>query len=804
MKLYTNSIIIFLMTIFFSSNGFSQLSETISSVTIGSAKENQPLAFRVDLMQVSNISSVVLYYRSFGQNEYEMQEMELIGNSARFTIPNYKILPPLIEYAIVVESNGNVIDSYPIGFPNVSPLQISIESVSPKDQEIIVLTPDFNENVNLTELFISISLLRASDNVDKAATRVYLNTSEITDKMLFADDLILFYAENFPNTVRIGSYLLRIDLYDKNGSLYHTYTSSFSVFEAGRFTYQESIGDFQYSSRITGETRNENISNVNTLFSRLNVNFNGKYDDWKVDGLLLLTSEERGGIQPQHRFNVGLENNWLSLKYGDNFPQFPNMIIDGKRVRGFSGSLKFGFVNLQTVIGEVNRLAEGRLLEVYPAGSNVPLSSDVIEIDSVKYGGNFGRVSQGTYSRKLFAVRPYFGTGENFQLGFSYLHSIDDKNSVEFASKPQENLVVGSDLTIGADERRVLFTAQSALSISNSNIASGTFTDAQIDSFVNSGGAGSNASDLRKLRDILEKFITFNQFIKPLNPEKFATLSNEASLSLNYFGNFLKITYLYRGNDFQSFGQSFLRNDVKGFNINDRLRLMENKLFLSFGYESLSDNLQKTKLNTTTYQTLNTSVSYFPRNYLPNLTVAFTQFANSNDAPDILPGPPPPPGSSVPLKVNDVTNRIMLNASYDFEYGVKHNTSVTFANSKREDKGFTQNDGTNNSFSLTLNTNWERNLSSSVNFTYNANKIGLTEFKYSSFYLGGRYRLMNDKLLLSSSVSPSFGDFERQSYEASAQYFILQNFSLAFQFRYFRYGSLFNNTIVGLTTQFDI
>lgn len=801
MKLYTKNYFTFLLFLFFTANSFAQLTETISSITVGTARENQPLSFRVDLMQAANINSVVLFYRAFGQNEYDRQEMEIIGNSARYTIPSDKILPPFIEYAVVIESNGQVIDSYPIGFPNISPIQITIESTSPKDKEIIILTPDFNESVNIRELFISISLIRASDNVDKAKTRVFLNTTEITDKMLFADDLILFYAENFPNTVRPGNFILRVDLYDKNGNLYHTYSSGFSVFESGRFAFQESIGDFQYTSRITGETRNENISNVNTLYSRLNVNFNGKYDDWKVNGLMLLTSEERGGIQPQHRFNIGIENSWLDLKYGDNFPQFPNMIIDGKRVRGFLGSLKFGFVNLQTVFGEVNRAAEGKLLEVL-SSNNVSLSSNIIEIDSAKYGGPFGRISQGTYSRKLFAIRPYFGTGENFQLGFSYLHSIDDKNSIEFSQRPQENLVVGSDLTIGVDERNVLFQAQSAISVSNTNIAPGSFTDAQIDSFVNSGGAGSSAEDLKKLRDILEKFITFNQFIKPLNPEKFATLSNEASLSLNYFNNFLKITYLYRGNDFQSFGQSFLRTDVKGFNINDRLRLMENKLFLSLGYESLSDNLQKTKLNTTKYQTLNTSISYFPRNYLPNVTVAFSRFANKNDAPDFIPGPTPP-GSPPSLKVDDITNRILLNLSYDFEYYVKHNTSFTFANSDRKDKGPAQNDGTNNSITFTLNSTWDNNLSSSLSLTHNANKIGVSEFKYTSVYLGGRYRMLQGKLILSSSISPSFGDFERQSFDFSSQYYIMKNFSLALQFRYFRYTG-FNNTIVGLTTQFDL
>jgi predicted Mrr-cat superfamily restriction endonuclease len=79
---------------------------------------------------------------------------------------------------------------------------------------------------------------------------------------------------------------------------------------------------------------------------------------------------------------------------------------------------------------------------------------------------------------------------------------------------------------------------------------------------------------------VFGNFMTVNQYISPFNPQELASLAAEASLSLNYFNNAFKSSYIYRGNDFQSFGQSFIRTDVAGFNISDVLRLMENKIFL--------------------------------------------------------------------------------------------------------------------------------------------------------------------------------------------------------------------------------
>ena len=120
-------------------------------------------------------------------------------------------------------------------------------------------------------------------------------------------------------------------------------------------------------------------------------------------------------------------------------------------------------------------------------------------------------------------------------------------------------------------------------------------------------------------------------------------------MKLNYFNNNLKGSYVYRGNQFKSFGQEYTRTDIAGLNVFDRFRTLDNQLFFTVGYENLSDNLQDTKVATTTFQTLRASVSLFMRMDMPNITVGYIRNQNKNgiEATDSL---------HKFLSVNDITN----------------------------------------------------------------------------------------------------------------------------------------------------
>ncbi len=773
----------------------AQVSGYISSVTTDEAIEKEPLKINAEVLQTSAISNIRIAYKSFEESEFIIADMEFIGSMASFVIPSEKVALPFVTYYLIIDKKDGTVETYPQGIPEMGkPIEVEVAAKSEKDQEVLVLSPAKGETVALDDLFISVSLVRASENVNSQATKIYLNGEDISDKLLFAGDLILFYANNFPGTATMGSQSLLIELYDNEGELYHAVKRNFVTVEDDYFL--KAANRFKYKINMEGESRNENFDKKSKWFNNFSTSLQSTYKDWQFNGQVYLTSEEDDKTQPQHRFSATIENDWLKVKAGDSYPYFPSLIMSGKRVRGVSGGLYLDYFNIEAAFGEIAREIEGSLLQTY-SRADAPLGSNIIEIDSAKYNQPFGQVDMGIYSRELFIVRPSFGSGENFQLGFTYLHAKDDMKSIEFGARPEENAVIGTDLKVAVDDQNIILTGQAAVSLFNSDISSGTLSDSKIDSvFGEDSYFNADTDMIKRIKNTLSKFITVNQFIGPINPQELSSLGAEAQLQMNYFNNNLKASYIYRGNDYRSFGQDFIRTDVKGFNLFDRVRLMENKLFLTAGYERLEDNLQETKPATTIYQTLNTSVSYFPRSNFPNITVGYSRFKNDNGITEA--------DTNKAAMVNDITNRFYTTLSYGFDYGVKHNSSLSFMTSTREDDSPANYDANYFSTSFSLNSYWKRNLTSFFSLMYYASDLAGKEYNYTTLSFGGKYKLMEDKLELSASLSPSFGDFKRQALDFVAQYLVMQNLRLIFQTRLYRIPDEATNSITGLTVRYRI
>lgn len=782
----------------------AQISNTISKITFGQALEGEDVSVDVDLIQNLQITRINFFYRNATFSEYKQIEMEVMGMSARCIIPGEHIVLPFVEYYVVVQTPQGE-DIYP-GL-SVEPLKLIVQAGSPKDKEIIIMAPEKNSYVSLDEFFVSISLLRASDTVDKSKTRIYVDGADVTDMAVFADDIIIYVPENFGRKISLAGHILKVEIYDFQGNLYHSVESSFRVVE--REVIELAAGAFKYRGEVNAESRREDVRSVDTWYNNIRINADGSFKDWSFNGNVYVTSEEKKYLQPNNRYSLNVRSNWLDINLGDHNPRFPSLIMNGKRVRGLNAGLYLGFFNLDVTTGQIARAVEGVVQNFIPVRDTI--GGSIIEIDSAKYAYPKASLSSfGTYERNVFAIRPSFGKGQNFQWGFSYLHSKDDPKSIDFSAKPKENIVLGTDLMLGFDDQKILFTAQGAFNVINNDISGGNFTDAQLESFIK-GIDSTMLKDLdtyKKARDLASKFITVNQFIGPLNPLELPTAAGDVALQLSYFNNFFKLSYQYRGNEYTSFGNSFVRNDIAGFTLYDRLRLLENTVFLAVTYEALSDNLQKTKFATTNYTTWNTSVSYYPRTNLPNVIAAIGQVKTENGldtltSPLILNDP-----TKKSLVVNDVTNKYYLQLGYDFFYKYKHQTSVSFNYSDRQDESPGDYDVNSMNINLSAATTWTDKFVSNFGLIISQTDLKGTPFNYTTLSLGGRYYMMNDKLVLNSSINPSFGDFKRVYADFYATYYWLKNFSLMFQTRFIANsasGSMpaSNDLIVGLSTRYN-
>lgn len=799
------------LSLIFSNESLAQISNTVSSVKFSSSIEGQPMTVNVELLPVSNLSDVRIAYRLFEEREFKIREMELIGSSASYTIQAEDVRLPYLTYYLIIGFSDGSSETYPLGVPDAArPLEQTVRGASPKDQEVIILSPATAETVALEELFVSISLIKASDNVDVLATKVFIKGVDITEYVMFAGDLILFYANNFPEIVTPGPNNLRVELYDKEGTLYHTVESSFQTRRKDMMI--RTVKDFAYSGMINAETRREEFSGNDQWFNNVSLDFDGTYQDLNFGAYAYVTSEERPELQSQNRFSATINyGSWFKLKAGDSYPRYSEIVMNGKRIRGVNGGLNFGVFNIQSSYGEIYRGVEGNLLETY-SRDEAPLESNVISIDPAKYNGNsYGLIDPGTYKRNMFVVRPSFGSGRTFQWGLTYMHGTDEPNSIEFGAKPKENALAGTDLKFAFDDQRIIFNAEAAVSLYNTDISPGELTDAQIDSMYSDDNSaiGGDAEGFKNLKNQVGRFITFNQFIGPLNPDELSSLAAEASMQLNYFDNNLRASYKYRGNDYYSFGNDYLRTDLKGFNISDRIRLVRNQVFVTLSIEKMEDNLQNTKVATTEFQTVNTSISYFPREDLPAITLGYSNYRNDNGiaSTGVLNG----------YAINDNTNRINASISYDIKTGVDHSAALNITSSERDDMTEHNRDSKYLSGSISVNSYWQRNLSTSLYLMYYDSEIAAVPYKYFTLTVGAQYKMLQDKLSLALNVSPSFGDFERQALDFVGQYLLLDNLRLILQLRYYRtknqiedlfsdpnYLDYFNNSIAGLTLRYTL
>lgn len=794
-KIAKKIIYIFAVFILGSVSSFAQLSNSVSAIQFGEIKDGNNVNVTVSLVNSPLISRVQIVYKSFHESDFKIREMELQGDLATYQIAAEDISAPTLTYYLIIELKDGSVETYPLGTPDTAePIELMVSSKSEKDNEILILSPNTNETILLSELFISISLIKAPDEVDISKTKIIFNGMDVTKNTIFAGELLLYYPQNFENPINSGNQSLEVKVYNQEGELYHLIKRDFI---ANDLTMQKELGSgLKFSGNADGEIRNESFSGTNTLYRNFGLTLNAGINDWKFKGYSYLTSEENEFVQPQNRYSFSVGSDWIDLRAGDSYPRYNDLLLNGKRVRGFDGKIDFGILHFQATFGEVRREIEGSIIQKY-SEDDAPLQSNVVRIDSVKYGSPFASVDFGNHSRNLLSGRLGIGSKNGFEFGMSFLHAKDDVNSVEFGSKPEENLVASTDMRLALDNQKIILKGVSAISIINSDISSGTYSDAQIDSIFNaSDELGSDVENFKNIKNQISQFFTVNQFIEPLNIQELSSLAAEGSLELNYFNNNLKGSYIYRGNQFTSFGQEYTRTDIAGLNISDRFRMLDNQLFFTLGYENLNDNLQATKVATTNFQTIRSSVSLYMREDIPNITLSYSQNANDNkiDATDSLNGM---------LAVNDKTDRFSLNFGYDFNFKVRHSSSLGFMTSSRNDESFYNNDANYFSTSFSLNSYWTSSLVSNLSIFYYDSEIAGLLYSYITVNAGGRYKIMNDDVEFTFNYSPSFGDFKRHAVDLTAAYQIIQNLWLRAQVRYYNMAETGTNTISGVTMRYN-
>lgn len=784
---------LFLLICFAQETNFAQ---SITFTEIPEATENSPLIVRGEIQGAGTPEMVYFGYKSSTETGYKIIEAELSGSSFKVVIPAAEVKAPFVEYYIQYNDMQGNTGFYPDDYQNSSvPARIMVSAGPEFSGDVIMLNPIDNQNVLDEDFFISYSCFRLPDEINVQESKVIINAVDVTEQSFISDNLISFYNEINPGILKPGRNIIEVVFYNHDGKKAFSKSNDFVLLPDK--SIPGSVTEFSYSADFYAEGINDNYKGVNTWENIFSGNINGKYGDFNFESDFYITSNEKRYTQPQNRYYAGIHSRYGDLLLGDHIPSYPSLIYSGKRLRGASANLYLGFFEMRVSYGQVTRATEGRLLEVYQT-NDTPLEPGIIPVDSTQFGGSFARVVSGSYSRDMLLVRPVFNFTDNTSLAFTYLHSKDDPHSIVFASRPKENLVFGPDLNLSFDRNRIKFNGSAYISLINTDISDGTIQDSLVENLFNDNEfINGDPDEINRYKHIIDNFITVNQYLGPLSLTKLGSFASDLRLELNYFSNSFSVAYIYRGNDYNSFGNPFMRKDVAGFNFYDRIRLFNNKLFVNLNYEMLNDNLQDTKINTTDITNINASVSYMPRNEFPDLTVGIKTTQNQNDAV-------PEQDDYQMLLVDDFTTRYFLQGTKRFKGVYHHNLSLSFSYTGRDDKTYRNSDTKVLNSTAGLSTKWSNSFSTYSGASVNNSDSPSGMLTYTRLVVSGKWLWFEETLEFNVKVSPTIGNLKRTGFEMYGSYNFTPQFSLAYQLRYFTDYDEFNSSVAGLSLKYSI
>lgn len=498
----------------------------------------------------------------------------------------------------------------------------------------LILSPEPNDLIPQTTAMISLSFIDPGRVLNVNSVRLVVDQVDRTSDANINGD-VLVWLPDAPLTQ--GPHGIRVTMNANDGSPLPTVSWSFIVTKPPEGVVptipaapEERKGLPSWAmlkGNVTVEGSMNNVGGDGADFQReapftgkawLNVNGQlGK--SWRYAAYTHVNSYESSTRQPINRLRFNLRNNWMTLLLGDATPHMQELILWGRRVRGWSLDLRGGIVNVAVVSGQSRRAIQPALY-----------SSDLTAV-----------FRRGTFGQDLFAVRPYFGNGKRFQLGITVMKVRDDVNSVddlrtqpdisgvtESANPlPKDNLVAGLDLSIRALQGKFTLSYSNAASLYTNDISGGPITKTELDSVLLEHGIddiGLNPEDF-------ENIFIINESMIPLDPTGFTSLAHQVRSSLQLGSHLIGARWRSVGGSYYTLGYPSLMRDRSGFRIQDSFSLLEERLRVTVGWESYNDNLDDMKPTTTGTSALTLDLYWQQEPTSPGFSLGYRNYARQND-----------------------------------------------------------------------------------------------------------------------------------------------------------------------------
>ena len=270
----------------------------------------------------------------------------------------------------------------------------------------------------------------------------------------------------------------------------------------------------------------------------------------------------------------------------------------------------------------------------------------------------------------------------------------------------------------------------------------------------------------------LKRFFILNQSVIPLDPRGLNSLSYNAGFKFSFFKQFIRASYRYVGAEYNSLANPFIRKDFKGFNVSDRIRLMNNKLIVNVRFERIENNLADNKETTTVTTSFDGGLSIYPGRDMPRISLNVRSYERDNGVDTIFTETLEDIIDNVPIITKITRDNRELNSTvtstfsigYDLNaFGYKHSINLNVANSERTDEfredrdsSYVISENSSTSLSIVVNTRYDIPFKSQLQFLTNRNQsAGADAFTYTVFGFGGEYLMLDEKLTLLGNLKRS-------------------------------------------------
>jgi hypothetical protein len=761
----------------------------IDHIPPAQAGVNTPLVLQLRIQSATDeVEEVLIFYRSFGDREYSSVEMYPDLDLYRGTIPGHSLGVQGLEYLILVKFKNNAQLSFPELQPYLNPVFVPVRNGISKEREssgpisnALVLAPELGEQLEADDLVIAISLYGVTD-LDYQRIELFLDDVSIRSEAEVSSDLIVVRPRRIPS----GRHYFEVRLFNQAGLAYQPLRGTFEIKSASNVPEP-----LQYSGRFSAISSSEQVRGERLNLHSLRTNADFHYGRTRVGLSTFFTSQENRQRQPRDRYQAALRIPHLQLEIGDVYPRFTEFGLRGKRVRGFNGILEFRYVNLQLVAGQTERALPGTIVLNPDTLSNGLLSYPLLNY---------------SFERRLYGIRPYFGDGRRFQLGFSLLKSIDDTLSLKYQSgdlpsdrdfvlagtvTPKDNLLLGTDCIITFNERRIIWENDLSTSLLNRDISNGAISLKQMDTFSFADTTVNDTISFGEYEIPIRNFpidpeqisdlIIINQNLQPLSPVvpdstgrfhlkdffSMPSLAVKSALTLNYLDNYVVLKYFRVGPKYASLSNPYQRTDIRGFSISDRIRLIGNKILVNLSYEQTQDNLNKAKAFITTASSFSGGFSFYLGAGLPVINLSTRQYSYSNDVSRLdttyyfNPYIPSTPDS---VKISDQReNNVTLSRNFRIShsvnlFGIRNQLILYMGVLEKSDRvnnrlnGFQLGEFSNSVFRISINSQFGFPLRTNIYFSSNQNTylVQSSSVDIRDIGIEGQYQLWQGHLLLLS------------------------------------------------------